>query len=86
MKQTLNSLKDRCILSNLQKNFVVLTNFFYTDKIFTVFLLNMRFDFDFNRHLSVIIAVFKNIKKFVCLEITDKYLRLSVILLFTFAV
>ena len=45
------------------------------------------FDFDFNRLLSVIIATFKNSKiRFLCLEITYKYLSLSVILLFTFAV
>ena len=44
----------------------------------------MRFDFDFNRDLSVITAAFKNRR--VCLETTDKYLSLSVILLFTLAV
>ena len=63
--------------------FVVLTNFFHTDKIFSVFLLDMRFDFDLNRHLSVIIAAFKN--RCLCLEINDKCLSLSVTLLFIFA-
>lgn len=46
-----------------KKFFVVLTNFFHTDKIFSVFLLDMRYDFDFNRHLFVIIAAFKKIQK-----------------------
>ena len=59
LNQTLNSLKNQ-----IYKNFfVVLTNFFHTDKIFSVFLLDMRFDFDFSRHLSLIIAAFENIEK-----------------------
>ena len=61
LNQTLNSLKNKHGLSNLEKNFIVLTNFFYIDKLFSVFLLDIRFDFDSNRHLSMIIAAFKNI-------------------------
>ena len=63
LNQRLNLLKNKHFLSNLQKNFVVLTNFSHTDQIFLVFLLGMRFEFDLNRHLSVIIAAFKNIQK-----------------------
>ena len=46
-----------------KKNFVLLENLFHTDKIFSVFLLDLRFDFDLNRHLSVITAAFKIIQK-----------------------
>ena len=48
----------------------------------------MRFDIDFDKHLSVTIAALKNIQKWLYLftDITDKYLSLSAILLFTFAV
>ena len=41
----------------------VFSNFLHTDKVFSFFLLDMRFDFDFNRNLSAITTAFKNIQK-----------------------
>ena len=71
----------------LPKKFVALTNLFHAHKIFSVFLLDMRFDFYSNRDLSVIIVALKiSQKRCLCLETTDKYLGLSVILLFKFVV
>ena len=75
LHQRLNLLKNKHMLSNLQKCFVVLLNFSHSDKIFSVFLLDMRFDIDSNRHLSMITVASKISKHTcVCLEIIDKTL------------
>ena len=63
LNQTLNLQKNKHILSNLQNIFCCFNKLFHTNKIFSVFLLDMRLDFVFNRHLSVIITAFKNIQK-----------------------
>ena len=62
MKKKINRKKPELALLRLKK-IVVLRNFFHSDKISSVFLLDMRFDFDFNRRLAVIIAAFKKIQK-----------------------
>ena len=67
-----------------KKVFVVLTNFFYTDKIFSVFC----WIWDLILILTHICLWLQQLSKIsknrcVCLDITDKYLSLSVILLFT---
>ena len=64
LNQTLNSLKNKHPLSNLQIFCCCFNKPFSYWQNFLSFLLDMRFDFDFSRHLSVIIAAFKNIQKY----------------------
>ena len=50
-------------------------------------MLDIRFDFESHKHFFVILVAF-NMSEYgrLCVEITDRYLSLSVILLFTYAV
>ena len=85
---TLNLLKNKHILLNLQKKFVVQTNFVNTDKFFLFFFCWL-WDLilvltDIFLTLQQLSKIFKN--RSLCLEKTDKYLSLSAILLSIFAV
>ena len=86
LNQTLNSLKNKHILSNLQNFFLFWQTFFILTKFsqfFSWIWVLILILTDICLWLRQLSKISKN--RCVCLEITDKYLNLSVILLFTFA-
>ena len=87
LNQTLNSLKNKHILSNLQKKILFSQIFSLLTKLSQFFCLIwdlILISTDICLWLLELSKVSKN--RYVCLEINDKYLSLFVILLFTFAV
>ena len=88
LTQTLNSLKNKHILSNLQKNICCFNKLFSHWQNFLSFFCWI---WDLILVLTDICLWLQQLSKIsknrcLCLEITDKYLSLSVILLFIFAV
>ena len=67
LNQTLNLLKNKHFLSNLQKKFCCFYKLFSYWQNFLSFFAGYEIWFDLNRHLSVIIAAFKNIQKYMFL-------------------